>query len=131
MLAVLYLISHLDRANIGNAKIEGMLDDLGLDGIQYNTALAIFFIPYVLLGKFTLHRHGTRAMTDGDDAEVPSNMLLKNFTRPSIYLGILILCWGIIMTLTGVVQGYAGLLVVRVLLGIFEYVSVHYNEVHD
>lgn len=54
MLAVLYLISHLDRANIGNAKIEGMLDDLGLSGIQYNTALAIFFIPYVLLGMFIL-----------------------------------------------------------------------------
>lgn len=64
-------------------------------------------------------------MADGDDAEVPSNMLLKNFTRPSIYLGILITCWGIIMTLTGVVKGYAGLLVVRVLLGIFEYVPVH------
>lgn len=53
MLAVLYLISHLDRANIGNAKIEGLLDDLGLDGIQYNIALAIFFIPYVLLGMLS------------------------------------------------------------------------------
>lgn len=53
MLAVLYLISHLDRANIGNAKIEGLLDDLGLDGIQYNIALAIFFIPYILLGMLS------------------------------------------------------------------------------
>ncbi|GES62866.1 MFS transporter [Aspergillus terreus] len=101
MLAVLYLISHIDRANIGNAKIEGLLDDLGLDGIQYNIALSIFFIPYVLL-------------------EVPSNMLLKTFSRPSIYLGILITCWGIIMTLTGVVQNFAGLMVTRVLLGVFE-----------
>lgn len=50
MLAVLYLISHLDRANIGNAKIEGLLEDLGMDGLQYNIALALFFIPYVLLG---------------------------------------------------------------------------------
>jgi hypothetical protein len=55
MLAVLYLISHIDRANIGNAKIEGLLDDLGLDGIQYNIALSIFFIPYVLLGVYS-HR---------------------------------------------------------------------------
>lgn len=61
MLAVLYLISHLDRANIGNAKIEGMLDDLGLSGIQYNTALAIFFIPYILLGKFTFSLQYTNA----------------------------------------------------------------------
>lgn len=54
MLAVLYLISHLDRANIGNAKIAGMTKDLGLSGIQYNIALSLFFIPYVLLGKFQL-----------------------------------------------------------------------------
>ncbi|KAL6231499.1 hypothetical protein BDW75DRAFT_247851 [Aspergillus navahoensis] len=101
MLAVLYLISHLDRANIGNAKIEGLVDDLGMSGIQYNIVLSIFFVPYVLL-------------------EVPSNMLLKNFSRPSVYLGILITCWGIIMTLTGLVQNFAGLLVVRVLLGVFE-----------
>lgn len=38
MLAVLYLFAHIDRANIGNAKIEGMLDDLGMSGIQYNIA---------------------------------------------------------------------------------------------
>ncbi|KAE8148085.1 major facilitator superfamily domain-containing protein [Aspergillus avenaceus] len=101
LLAVLYLISHLDRANIGNAKIEGMMDDLGLSGIQWNVALSIFFVPYVLL-------------------EVPSNMLLKTFARPSVYLGILIISWGIIMTLTGVVSNFAGLMVTRVLLGVFE-----------
>lgn len=105
MLAVLYLISHLDRANIGNAKIEGLVKDLGLTGIQWNIVLSIFFVPYVLL-------------------EVPSNMLLKSFSRPSVYIGILITCWGIIMTLTGMVRNFAGLMVTRVLLGIFEYVTL-------
>jgi hypothetical protein len=52
MLAVLYLISHLDRANIGNAKIEGLVKDLGLTGIQWNIVLSIFFVPYVLLGEY-------------------------------------------------------------------------------
>jgi hypothetical protein len=51
MLAILYLISHLDRASIGNAKILGLTEDLGLSGIQYNIALSIFFIPYILLGE--------------------------------------------------------------------------------
>ncbi|KAL4948868.1 major facilitator superfamily domain-containing protein [Aspergillus filifer] len=101
MLAVLYLISHLDRANIGNAKIEGLTTDLGLDGVKWNIVLSIFFVPYVLL-------------------EVPSNMLLKRFARPSVYLGILITCWGIIMTLTGITQNFAGLMVTRILLGVFE-----------
>ncbi|KAF4979162.1 hypothetical protein FZEAL_4590 [Fusarium zealandicum] len=101
MLALLYLICHIDRANIGNAKIEGMVEDLGMSGVQYNTVLSIFFIPYVLL-------------------EVPSNILLKKFKRPSMYLGILTLSWGIIMTCTGLVQNFAGLMTTRVLLGIFE-----------
>lgn len=59
------------------------------------------FIPYVLL-------------------EVPSNILLKKFKRPSTYLGILVLSWGIVMTCTGLVKNFAGLMVTRVLLGVFE-----------
>ena len=51
MLAILYLISQLDRANIGNAKIEGLDKDLKLTGVQYNIVLSLFFVPYVLLGK--------------------------------------------------------------------------------
>ena len=50
VLAILYLMSHLDRANIGNANIEGLSDDLGLSGTQYNVALCIFFILYILFG---------------------------------------------------------------------------------
>lgn len=54
VLALLYLVSNLDRANIGNAKIEGMETDLSLTGVQYNTALAIFFVSYMLFGTFNL-----------------------------------------------------------------------------
>lgn len=49
-------------------------------------------------------------------------MILKNFKRPSVYLGGLIVAWGIIMTLTGVISNFAGLVVTRILLGFFEYV---------
>lgn len=68
---------------------------------QYNIALSIFFIPYILL-------------------EVPSNVILKRFTRPSTYLGILVVSWGLIMTCTGLVQNFAGLMVTRLLLGAAE-----------
>ncbi|KAK5677969.1 hypothetical protein LTS10_009853 [Elasticomyces elasticus] len=44
MLALLYLIAHLDRANIGNAKIEGLEASLGMTGTDYNIVVAIFFI---------------------------------------------------------------------------------------
>ncbi|KAF4554522.1 MFS-type transporter-like protein 70 [Elsinoe fawcettii] len=101
VLALLYLAAHIDRANIGNAKIEGMDKDLGLDGIKYNIALSIFFVPYILL-------------------EVPSNIILKKFKRPSTYIGILVVSWGIVMTFTGLVKNFAGLMICRVLLGVAE-----------
>jgi hypothetical protein len=46
-------VSHLDRANIGNAKIAGLVEDLGMSGIQYNIALSLFlanFFSRMLLG---------------------------------------------------------------------------------
>lgn len=101
MLACLYLISQLDRANIGNAKIEGLDKDLGLSGVQYNICNSIFFVPYVLL-------------------EVPSNVLLKKFSKPSVYLGILVTSWGIVMTCHGFVKNFPGLLILRLILGSLE-----------
>ena len=48
MLALLYLLSFLDRGNIGNAKIEGLTEDLNMTGAQYNwyalrDPIAVFF----------------------------------------------------------------------------------------
>jgi hypothetical protein len=38
LFALLYLISHIDRGNLGNAKIEGLPKYLGLVDNQYNIA---------------------------------------------------------------------------------------------
>jgi hypothetical protein len=46
MLALLYLLSFLDRGNIGNAKIEGLSTDLKLTGPEYNWCLTVFFFTY-------------------------------------------------------------------------------------
>lgn len=51
---------------------------------------------------------------------VPSNVILKKFKRPSTYIGILVVSWGIVMTFTGIVKNFAGLMVCRVLLGVAE-----------
>src|ERR1700749_5081704 len=64
-LTVLYLLAFLDRSNIGNAKIAGMVKDLNLVGLDYNVALSIFFVSYSLF-------------------EIPSNIVLK-LIRPSIW----------------------------------------------
>ena len=51
--------------------------------------------------------------------EVPSNLLLKKL-RPSIWLPTIMVAWGIVMTLMGIVQSYEGLLIARIFLGVTE-----------
>ncbi|KAH6635977.1 major facilitator superfamily domain-containing protein [Chaetomium tenue] len=100
MLALLYLLSFLDRGNIGNAKIEGLQEDLGLTDDQYNWCLTAFFFTYAAF-------------------EVPSNLMLKK-VRPSIWLPAIMVAWGIVMTLMGIVHNYSGLLSARIFLGVTE-----------
>ena len=58
MLCILYLFAQLDRSNIANAKIEGLKEDTKMTDEQYNFVLAVFFIPYFLLGTFTPRPNG-------------------------------------------------------------------------
>ncbi|KAL2060264.1 hypothetical protein VTL71DRAFT_9659 [Oculimacula yallundae] len=96
----LYLLSFLDRVNIGNARLYHLERDLGMHGNMYQTAVSLLFVTYIL-------------------CEVPSNLVLKKFT-PSRWISFIATSWGIIATLGGVVQSYAGLLVVRLFLGAVE-----------
>ncbi|PGH20341.1 hypothetical protein AJ80_03609 [Polytolypa hystricis UAMH7299] len=100
MLALLYLLSFLDRGNIGNARIEGLEADLGLEPHEYSWCLTVFFFTYCAF-------------------EVPSNLLLKRL-RPSIYLPSIMVAWGTVMTLMGIVQNYHGLFISRLFLGVTE-----------
>ncbi|KAJ5143480.1 Major facilitator superfamily domain general substrate transporter [Penicillium bovifimosum] len=97
---LLYLFSFLDRVNIGNARLYGLEEDLGLVGNQYQVAVSILFVTYCFF-------------------EVPSNLVLKKL-RPSRYIATIAVLWGTIATLTGIVQNYAGLIACRVLLGVVE-----------
>lgn len=53
-------------------------------------------------------------------SEVPSNIVLKWFKKPSHYIAILAISWSIVLTLTGIVRSYAGLLAARFFLGVTE-----------
>lgn len=43
-LALLYLLSFLDRTNIGNARLAGIEEDLGMSGLQYNVSNHQYFV---------------------------------------------------------------------------------------
>lgn len=47
-LCLLYLLSFLDRTNIGNARLAGLETDLGMFGHDYNNSLTIFFVGFDL-----------------------------------------------------------------------------------
>jgi len=99
-LSLLYLLSFLDRTNIGNANLFGLSKKLKLTDAEYSACLAIFFAFYVMF-------------------EVPSNMVMKRW-RPSMWLPIIMLGWGGVMVGMGFVKNYEGLLVARIFLGITE-----------
>ncbi|KAM6516547.1 hypothetical protein FALCPG4_014730 [Fusarium falciforme] len=97
---LLYLLSFLDRVNIGNARLYGMEEDLGLTGDQYQIAVSVLFVTYIL-------------------SELPSNLVIKKFT-PSRWIAFITTAWGIVATLTGIVQDYKSLVACRVILGALE-----------
>ena len=97
---LLYLLSFLDRVNIGNARLYGLEEDLGLKGDQYQTAVSILFATYIL-------------------SELPSNLVIKRFT-PSRWIAFITTAWGLVASLTGIVQSYGGLIACRVILGALE-----------
>ncbi|ATZ51438.1 hypothetical protein BCIN_07g00770 [Botrytis cinerea B05.10] len=99
-LCILYLLAFLDRVNIANAKSFKLSTDLKLTGTQYNTALTIFFVPYVFF-------------------EIPSNILMKRL-NPNIWLSSLMFLFGLVSICQGLVQNFSGLLATRFFLGLCE-----------
>jgi sugar phosphate permease len=100
VITLLYMLSYLDRVNIGQAKLDGLAQSLHLTSNQYNNCLCVFFVTFVVF-------------------EIPSNLILKR-VRPSRWLSLNMVVWGIIMTLMGLVKTYGGLLACRLFLGVAE-----------
>lgn len=100
VLSVLYLMAFLDRTNIANAAVFNLREDLSLTGLQYNTALVIFFPPYIIF-------------------EIPSNILLKKL-NPNVWLSVCMFGFGLVTICQGLVTSYGGLLTTRFFLGLTE-----------
>jgi hypothetical protein len=96
-ITLLYLLNYLDRVNIGQAKLNGITTSLNLSSAQYNACLSVVYVTYVAF-------------------EVPSNLILKKL-RPSRWIPLIMVTWGIVTTLTGLANSYGVLLACRLLLG--------------
>lgn len=71
---IVFVFGFLDRINLGNVAVLGILKDLKLTGTDFAIAMQIFFVPYIL-------------------TDIPSNIILKKIS-PSTWISILTFCWG-------------------------------------
>ncbi|KPM35960.1 hypothetical protein AK830_g10609 [Neonectria ditissima] len=101
LFVIIYIMNYLDRNNIAAARLKGLQDDLKLDDTQYATCLSILYVGYILM-------------------QVPSNMFINRIQRPSLYIACAMLLWGLISTLSGNANNFAGMVVIRFFLGFIE-----------
>ncbi|KAG2226815.1 hypothetical protein INT45_005780 [Circinella minor] len=100
ILCLLYLMAYLDRSNIGNAKLGGLLEDLNLTTSQFQWCLSIFYFGYIIF-------------------DLPSNVIMKRW-KPSYWLALLTFSWGSIAMAMAGVKNFTGLIICRLMLGIME-----------
>ena len=94
-----YVVSYLDRVNVGFAKLQ-MLTDLKLSDTVYGLGAGIFFIGYFLF-------------------EVPSNVILSK-VGAKIWIARIMVTWGVISSAMMFVTNAQLFYVLRFLLGLSE-----------
>lgn len=99
LLFLAYVVSYIDRINVGYAKLQ-MSSDLHLTDEIYGLGAGIFFVGYALF-------------------EVPSNVLLMRIGARMTIMRIMV-CWGLISAATVFVTTPMQFYVARLLLGAFE-----------
>ncbi|KAH8894185.1 major facilitator superfamily protein [Thozetella sp. PMI_491] len=96
----MYFFNYVDRGALAQARLNNLERDLGMRGENFNTAVSVLTVGYVLM-------------------QIPSNMVLTR-VRPSFYLSTCMVIWSVVSTCTGFVNSYGSLLACRFLLGFFE-----------
>lgn len=89
----------MDFVDIGNAKIAGMTEDLGLSPGKYEWLLTAFYITYVLFEWMAL---------------------MYRLVPPHIYVSLCVCGWGLVASFQSLTTSFGGMLVLRLLLGITE-----------
>lgn len=97
---ILYMFNYLNRTNIAQARLNSFNQDLNLKDGDYQTAVAILTVGYML-------------------AQLPSNMLITR-VRPAIYLPAAAFIWSAISAMTALCTSAGGLWGVQFILGIVE-----------
>lgn len=98
-LCIVYMLSYMDRTNIGNANEAGMSNSLNMDNQQYLLLISFFYIGYICFQWC---------------------ILLWKTWNPRTFVPIVIILWGITSACQGAVKNWQQLILTRFLLGAFE-----------
>ncbi|CAE6433525.1 unnamed protein product [Rhizoctonia solani] len=101
ILIFIYILNYIDRNNAAAARLRGFEKDLGLTRQEFPTLLSILYVGYILM-------------------QIPSNIFLNYIGKPSLYLPVCMLIWGMISVLTGITHNFIGALLTRFFLGFVE-----------
>ncbi|CAA7259721.1 unnamed protein product [Cyclocybe aegerita] len=101
ILVLIYILNYIDRNNASAARLRGFEEDLHLEGNQFATVLSVLYIGYIMM-------------------QIPSNMFLNYFGKPSVYLPACMVIWGGLSVCTGFTTTYFGALWIRFFLGFVE-----------
>ncbi|KXN69440.1 MFS general substrate transporter [Conidiobolus coronatus NRRL 28638] len=95
-----FLLSFLDRVNIGYARLYNLEADLGINQLEYSWTLSIFFIGYTMF-------------------DIPSNLMIKKW-KPRLWISRIMITWGVISASSAAVYNFQGMLAARFFLGVAE-----------
>ncbi|KAJ3953009.1 hypothetical protein N0V92_010534 [Colletotrichum tropicale] len=96
-----YFCQSLDKGTLGFASVMNIRQDAGLTHNNQFSWLGTILYMGVLVGEY------------------PTNMLLQKFPVAK-YLSVNVFCWGVVIACSAAAKNFAGLMVVRFLLGVFE-----------
>ncbi|KAK4985261.1 hypothetical protein LTR50_006065 [Elasticomyces elasticus] len=99
-ICITYTIQFLDKLSFNYASAYSLVPDLGLTGHRYSWVAAIFNFGYLFWA-------------------IPANLLIQRYPVAK-FTGGMIVVWSVLLCCHAAVKNYAGMLVIRVLLGMFE-----------
>ncbi|KAI5468041.1 major facilitator superfamily domain-containing protein [Mariannaea sp. PMI_226] len=100
LLFLTYVLNFMDKTILSSAAVFGLRNDNNLHGQQYSWVISIFYVGYLIW-------------------TYPTTLLIARLPTGK-YLSANTLFWGIVVALTATCYNFAGLLVVRFLLGVAE-----------
>ncbi|PSN65631.1 MFS general substrate transporter [Corynespora cassiicola Philippines] len=99
LLGVLYLVSYIDRGNVGNAYTAGMGRDWGITSEDYSWIVTVLYIGYILFHWL---------------------ILVWTFVPLPLWTALMALGWGSMSMIQAATTNFAGIMTLRFLIGAFE-----------